>query len=181
MGKNIVIGVCGSIAAYKSAELVREFVKNGWSVQVVMTEESKRFITPLTLASLSGRQVYSDMFNIEGFTENHISISDFADVMLIAPATANVIGKIAGGICDDILTCAVCAFKGPVVLAPAMNENMWRNKIVQENVAKLKKNGYRFAGPEEGALACGREGAGRLACVENIVKTVEEAVKEKID
>ena len=178
MKKNIVVGVCGSIAAYKSAEIVRGFVKKGWCVQVVMTEESKHFITPLTLASLSGRAVYSDMFNMEGFTENHISISDFADVFLIAPATANVIGKIAAGICDDLLTCAVCAFKGPVVIAPAMNENMWENRLVRENVAKLKKNGYHFAGPEKGALACGREGAGRLASVDAIVEKVEKTTED---
>jgi len=177
--KNIVIGVCGSIAAYKSAEIVRQFVKKGWNVQVVMTEASKHFITPLTLSTLSGRQAYSEMFNKDGFTENHISISDFADVILVAPATANVIGKMAGGICDDLLTCALCAFKGPVVIAPAMNENMWRNKIVQENVERLKKNGYYFVNPEKGALACGREGAGRLAGVENIVETVEKTTRRK--
>lgn len=171
------MGVCGSIAAYKSAEIVRAFIKKGWCVQVVMTEESMHFITPLTLSTLSGRQVYSGMFNAEGFEGNHISISDFADVMLIVPATANVIGKIAGGICDDLLTCAVCAFKGPVVLAPAMNENMWENRFVQDNVARLKKNGYYFAGPEKGALASGKEGTGRLASIDSIVKFVEKITR----
>ncbi len=180
MKKNIVIGVCGSIAAYKSAEIVRAFIKKGWQVQVVMTEASQHFITPLTFSSLSGRQVYCEMFNKDGFTENHISISDFAEVILIAPATANIIGKIAGGVCDDLLTCAVCAFKGPVVIAPAMNENMWWNAIVRENVEKLKKNGYSLVNPERGALACGREGAGRLANTETIVETVEKATQNRI-
>jgi len=174
MGKNIVIGVCGSIAAYKSAEIVREFKKKKWCVQVVMTEDSTQFITPLTLSTLSGRPVYSDMFEMNNFQENHISISEFADVMLVAPATANIIGKIAGGICDDLLTCAVCAFTGQVVLAPAMNENMWNNRIVMGNVEKLKKFGYHFVSPEKGELASGKKGVGRLARIETIVEFVEK-------
>lgn len=176
MKKNIVIGVCGSIAAYKSAEIVREFKKKKWCVQVIMTQDSTQFITPLTLSTLSGRPVYSDIFEVSHFQENHISISEFADVMLVAPATANIIGKIAGGICDDLLTCAVCAFKGPVVLAPAMNENMWNNGIVRGNVEKLKKFGYHFVSPEKGELASGKEGTGRLAQIEKIVSFVEKTV-----
>lgn len=174
MKKNIVIGVCGSIAAYKSAEIVREFKKKQWCVQVVMTADSMQFITPLTLSTLSGRPVYSDMFAVNHFQENHISISEFADVILVAPATANIIGKIAGGICDDLLTCAVCAFKGPVVLAPAMNDNMWNNGIVRSNVEKLRKFGYHFVSPEKGELASGKEGIGRLAQIEKIVSFVEK-------
>ncbi len=174
MGKNIVIGVCGSIAAYKSVEIVREFKKRKWCVQVVMTADSMQFITPLTLSTLAGRPVYSDMFNPDNFEEDHISLSEFADVMLIAPATANIIGKIAGGICDDLLTCAVCAFTGPVVLAPAMNDNMWKNRIVRANVEKLKEFGYHFVSPEKGELASGKEGVGRLAEIETIVQFVEK-------
>ncbi len=174
--RNIVIGVCGSIAAYKSAEVIRRFKKKGWDVQVIMTEESFHFITPLTLSTLSERPVYSDMFQDENFEENHISVSDFADVILVVPATANIIGKIAGGICDDLLTCVICAFKGPVVLAPAMNDRMWNNPIVQDNVAKLKKNGYHFIGPEKGKLASGKEGIGRLAEIEKIVEYVDKVI-----
>ena len=177
MGKNIVVGVSGSIAAYKSAEIVREFIKRKWNVQVVMTGEAMNFITPLTLSTLSGRPVYSDMFDARNFREDHISISEFADIMLVAPATANVIGKLAAGICDDLLTCTICAFNGPVVLAPAMNDNMWKNRIVRENVEKLRKCGYHFIGPEKGELASGKEGTGRLAQIERIVESVERVVK----
>jgi phosphopantothenoylcysteine synthetase/decarboxylase len=172
--RNIVIGVCGSIAAYKSAEVVRGFKKKGWNVQVVMTEESMNFIAPLTLSTLSERRIYSEMFEDSDSGENHISISDSADVILVVPATANIIGKIAGGICDDLLTCIIFAFNGPVVLAPAMNDRMWENPIIQDNFAKLKKNGYHFIGPEKGKLASGKEGIGRLVDVEKIVEYVEK-------
>jgi len=177
MGKNIVIGVSGSIAAYKSAEIVREFRKKKWNVQVIMTREAMNFITPLTLSTLSGKPVYSDMFDVNNFDEDHISIAEFADIILVAPATANVIGKLAGGICDDLLTCAICAFAGQVVLAPAMNYSMWKNRIVRENVEKLRKCGYHFIGPEKGELASGKEGTGRLAQIGRIVEFVEKAVK----
>ncbi len=174
MKRNIVIGVCGSISAYKSAEVVRAFKKKGWNVQVVMTKEAAHFVTPLTLSTLSEKRVYSAMFEDGLSAENHISISDSADIILVVPTTANIIGKTAGGICDDLLTCIIFAFNGPVVFAPAMNDRMWKNLIVQGNVAKLKKNGYHFIGPEEGALASGKEGLGRLADVEKIVKFVEK-------
>jgi len=178
MGKNIVLGVSGSIAAYKSAEIVRNLKKNNWDVQVVLTEEATHFITPLTLSVLSGRPVYKEMFDVKDFEEDHISISEFADIILVAPATANIIGKVASGICDDLLTCVIFAFKGPVVFAPAMNENMWLNTIVQENVEKLKKFGYHFIPPEKGPLASGKEGVGRLAEIGKIISFVED-VREK--
>ncbi len=179
MGKNIVLGVCGSIAAYKSAEIIRGLKKNNWDVQVILTKEATHFITPLTLSMLSGRPVYTEMFDIKDFEEDHISISEFADIILVAPATANIIGKVASGICDDLLTCVICAFKGPVVFAPAMNDNMWMNKIVQENVEKLKKFGYHFIPPEKGLLASGKEGIGRLAETGKIITFVEEIKKEE--
>lgn len=179
MGKNIVLGVCGSIAAYKSAEIVRGFKKRNWDVQVILTKEAPHFITPLTLASLSKRPVYTEMFDAGKFEEDHITLSEFADVILIAPATANIIGKIASGICDDLLTCAVFAFKGPVVFAPAMNENMWLNPITQENVEKLKKYGYHIIPPEKGLLASGKEGIGRLPDTEKIISFVENLRKEE--
>ncbi|MCX8081915.1 MAG: phosphopantothenoylcysteine decarboxylase [bacterium] len=179
MNKNIVIGVSGSIAAYKSAEIIRELKKKGWDVQVILTKEATHFITPLTLSVLSGRPVYTEMFEIENFEEDHISVSEFADIILVAPATANIIGKVASGICDDLLTCVISAFKGPVVFAPAMNENMWLNSITQENVEKLKKYGYHFIPPEKGLLASGKEGIGRLADIKKIISFIEEKVKER--
>ncbi|MCM8762042.1 MAG: phosphopantothenoylcysteine decarboxylase [Candidatus Omnitrophica bacterium] len=179
MGKNIVVGVCGSIAAYKSAGIVRELKQRHWDVQVILTKEATYFITPLTLSVLSGRPVYTEMFEIDNFKEDHISVSEFADIILVAPATANIIGKIASGICDDLLTCVIFAFKGPVIFAPAMNENMWTNPIVEENVEKLKKNGYYIIPPEKGFLASGKVGIGRLAEISKIISFVEEKTKEK--
>ena len=173
MRKNIVVGVCGSIAAYKSAEVVRELVKKGWNVKVVMTAAAKEFITPLTLETLSGNPVYSGMFHESRFEEGHIALADFADILLVAPATANIIGKMASGICDDLLSCTVCAFSGKVVFAPAMNCNMWENRIVAANVKKLKEAGYKFVGPEKGLLASGQEGMGRLASPEKIAAFID--------
>jgi phosphopantothenoylcysteine synthetase/decarboxylase len=178
MGKNIVIGVTGSIAAYKSAEIVRKFVKKDFTVRVVMTESATEFITPLTLETLSGNTVYLDMFIRENMQENHISLADFADIILVSPATASIIGKVASGICDDLMTCTIFAFKGPVVFAPAMNENMWLNKIVQKNVEKLKENGYKFVGPEEGELASGKSGIGRFTGTDKIFSFVEKILVE---
>lgn len=178
MKKNIVVGITGSIAAYKSCEIVRELKRKNWNVKVVMTENSTKFITPLTLQALSQNPVYTDMFEIRNYEEDHISLSEFADIILIAPASANVIGKIASGICDNLLTCTIFAFCGPVILAPAMNENMWENSIVQENVKKLKEKGYIFVGPEKGRLASGKEGIGRLAEISEIVEKVEETFEK---
>lgn len=181
MGKNIVIGVCGSISAYKSCEIIRQLKKKGWTVKSIMTEASTHFISPLTLATLSGNSVYTEMFGKESYNfcnVHHISLSEFADIILIAPATANIIGKIASGICDDLLTSTVIAFKKKVLFAPAMNDNMWSNEIVVENVEKLKRYGYLFVEPEEGELASGKKGVGRLAPVEKIVESVERYTKK---
>lgn len=178
MERNIVVGITGSIAAYKSCEVVRELKKRNWNIKVIMSENATKFITPLTLEVLSQNEVYKDMFKKEGYEENHISLSEFASLILIAPATANIIGKIASGICDNLLICTVFAFKGPVIIAPAMNENMWKNDIIQENVKKLKKRGYIFVGPEEGKLASGKEGIGRLAEIHKISEMVEETFKK---
>jgi phosphopantothenoylcysteine decarboxylase/phosphopantothenate--cysteine ligase len=180
MRKNVVVGVCGSIAAYKSCEIVRQLKKRGWNVKVVMTKAASHFITPLTLATLSGNSVYLDMFSKEAYTSNdisHISLSEFADIILVAPATANVIGKLASGVCDDLLTSTIIAFQGKVIFAPAMNDNMWNNKILSENVEKLKKVGYLFVEPEAGELASGKKGTGRLATIEKIVDDVEKNYK----
>jgi len=172
--KRIILGVCGSIAAYKSPEIVRRLKEKDWTVKVIMTKSALKFISPLTLETVSENPVYIDMFEKNGWEISHISLSDFADLILVAPATANIIGKIASGICDDLLTCTIIASNKKVIFAPAMNENMWKNKIIQENVNKLKEKGYLFIGPEKGVLASGKIGIGRLAKIDTIVEFIEK-------
>ncbi len=176
MKKNIVVGVCGSIAAYKSPDVIRGLRRKGWDVRVIMTAEATKFITPLTIEVVSANRVYLDMFARDNWDIAHISLNDFSSIILVVAATANIIGKTAAGICDDLLTCAIAASGGKVIFAPAMDRNMWSNKIVQENVAKLKKHGYLFIGPDKGALASGKTGIGRLAPVEQIIAGIEQEV-----
>jgi len=172
-GRKIVLGVTGGIAAYKAAELVRELVRAEAQVYVVMTKSAQAFITPLTFQTLSGHPVTTELFSlIEESEIGHISLADRAEVLVIAPATANIIGKIAGGIADDMLTTIVMATTAPVLLAPAMNVHMWENHFFQENMAKLCLRGYRFVDPESGGLACGYEGKGRLAEICTIVEEI---------
>jgi phosphopantothenoylcysteine decarboxylase/phosphopantothenate--cysteine ligase len=155
--------VCGGIATYKVADLVSKLVQAGAGVTVVMTAAAQKFVTPLTFEALSGRPVRTDTFSlVESSDPQHISITERADVMLIAPATSNMIAKVAHGLCDDLVSLMICAAACPVVFAPAMNNRMWANPIAQENVARLTKLGYRFLGPEEGWLACRNVGPGRL-------------------
>ncbi len=169
--KSVILGVTGSIAAYRACEMITAFRKSGIDVTVIMTPEAEEFITPLTLQTLSGNKVVTDMFELpENRNPLHTSLADRADLILIAPASANIIGKLAGGICDDILTCVVLATNAPVLIAPAMNEKMYRHKIVQENITRLKKSGYRFLGPIKGHLACGHEAIGHIAETDEIVK-----------
>ena len=171
--RRIVLGVTGGIAAYKAAELVRELVRAEAQVHVVMTQSAQAFITPLTFQTLSGNPVITELFSlIEESEIGHISLADKAEVLAIAPATANIIGKIAGGIADDMLSTIIMATKAPVLLAPAMNVHMWENPICQENIAKLRSRGYHFIDPETGELACGYEGKGRLAEVSAIVEEI---------
>jgi phosphopantothenoylcysteine decarboxylase / phosphopantothenate---cysteine ligase len=171
--KKIVLGVTGGIAAYKAAELVRELVRAGAQVYVIMTRSAQAFITPLTFQTLSGHPVAADLFSLVEESEiGHISLADRADILVIAPATANIIGKIAGGIADDLLSTVVMATKAPVLFAPAMNVHMWENAVCQENIQKLRQKGYRFIDPETGDLACGYEGKGRLAEVPAIVEEI---------
>ncbi len=169
--KRIILGVTGSIAAYKSGDLIRRFQDQKCDVSVVMTKEAERFITPLTLASLSGRDVSTDMFEKDGWKMSHLELAK-ADALVIAPATANIIAKLASGMADDLLTTLVISMKSPVFIAPAMNEDMYNNTIVQDNCAKLKKHGIKFIEPIKGKLACGITGVGHLAEVEDIVKAV---------
>ena len=162
-GKTVILGVSGGIAAYKAVELLRLLVKAGASVHVVMTKAATEFVTPLTFQTLSGNPVHTELFNLITEQEiGHISLADRADLCIIAPATANFIGKLANGIADDLLTTTIMATRAPVLLAPAMNVNMYENAIYQENEAKLLRHGYLFAAPVSGYLACGWEGQGKL-------------------
>lgn len=162
--KTILLGVTGGIAAYKSVELVRLLTKSGATVQVIMTKSATEFVTPLTFQTLSGNPVHTDLFNLYHEQEiGHISLADRADLLLIAPATANIIGKIANGLADDLLTTTVMASKAPVLLAPAMNVNMYENPIYRDNEQRLLRLGYHFVDAESGSLACGWNGSGRLA------------------
>lgn len=174
--RRILLGVTGGIAAFKAAEVVSLLRRAGAEVQVVMTAHACEFITPLTLATLSGRQVYSELFPKDGerakWDIDHISMADFAELALIAPATANVIAKTAAGICDDLLSTTIMALRCPVVFAPAMNSDMYRNPILADKIAYLESKGYFFIQPGEGELACGKQGVGRLAEPESILEFV---------
>jgi len=172
--RNIVLGVTGSIGAYKAADLVEGLQQVGHHVTVVMTAEAQAFITPLTLRVLSGGPVYTDLFHDEtpaGVV--HIELADHAGAVLVAPATANVIGKLAQGLADDLLTCVVLATRAPVIIAPAMNVKMYEHPAVQRNVERLRAMGYTVIEPVWGKLACGYEGVGHLADLEMIVNAVQ--------
>lgn len=176
--KNILIGITGGIAAYKICELVRLFKKNGANVKVTATPNALEFVTELTLDTLSQEQVLSDkiyceQFNTDEKKPEHIALCDWADVFLIAPASANTIGKISNGLCDNLLTSLACAFQKQMFIAPAMNTGMYNNKAVQKNIETLKTNGATVIEPESGFLACGTSGVGRLADINYIFKVVE--------
>src|SRR5882724_9616437 len=150
-GREIIVAVCGGIAAYKVADVVSKLVQLGAGVTVAMTAEAQQFITPLTFQALSGREVRTSTFNlVESSDPQHISLTERADLMLVAPATNNILAKVAHGLCDDLVSLMICAAACPVVFAPAMNNRMWDHPIAQENVAKLESLGYRFIGPESG-------------------------------
>jgi phosphopantothenoylcysteine decarboxylase / phosphopantothenate---cysteine ligase len=183
----ITLGVTGGVAAYKAAELVRRLQQDGFIVQVVMTRSAREFVTPLTFAALSGQKVITDLFaesggeaNLESAIE-HIAVAQRTDLLLVAPATADVIAKFAGGIADDFLTTLHLASTAPVVIAPAMNVNMWNHPATQENLEMLRARGVHVVQPDEGYLACGMTGPGRLAGQEAIVAAVREVLKLKRD
>lgn len=178
-GKTILIGITGGIAAYKICELIRMYKRQNANVRVICTPNALNFVTKLTLQNLSQNEVGIDEFNIPDYKPEHISYADEADIMLIAPTTANTIGKIANGICDNLLTSVVCAFKKPILIAPAMNCNMWQNAAVKENIAKLQKYGYEIIDPEAGFLACGTEGVGRLCSLDKIFDRTVEVLNSK--
>jgi len=177
--KNILIGITGGIAAYKICSLIRLYKKAGANVRVIMTPSAENFVTKLTLQTLSNNEVYIDHFNIDQYKPEHISLCDEADICIVAPATANTISKIANGICDNLLCSTLCAFTKPILIAPAMNTGMWNNVFVQENISKLAKNGYHIINPENGYLACGTNGVGRMAEVEDIFEKTSEILAQK--
>lgn len=174
---NIVIGITGGIAAYKACGIV-SFLKNeGANVDVIMTKHACEFITPLTLETLSSNKVIVDMFNETDYVEvKHIVLAKKADLFLIIPATANIIGKVANGIADDMLSTTIIATKAPVIFAPAMNNQMYENRIVQDNIEKLKHYGYQFIEPEIGNLACGYEAKGKLAKKKTIIESLKQSL-----
>jgi phosphopantothenoylcysteine synthetase/decarboxylase len=176
-GKSIVLGVTGGIAAYKAADLASKLTAAGAKVYTVMTENACKLITPKTFEALTAMPVFTTMWTQpEDFKIKHIDLALAADIVVVAPATADVIAKLAAGICDDILTTTLCAaWKKPTLIAPAMNDNMWSNPIIQDNVKALTKLGYKFIGPEKGRLACGTEDViGRMTEPADILKRIEE-------
>ena len=170
----IILGVGGGIAAYKSAELARLLMERGHAVQAVMTRSAEEFVRPLTFAALTGQKVLTDLFAIESAIE-HIAVAQRHELLVVAPATADLMAKLAGGLADDFLTTLYLAFTGPVVIAPAMNVNMWQHPATQANLETLLERGHRLVGPGEGWLACGMTGAGRLAEPEDIAEAIEHA------
>jgi phosphopantothenoylcysteine decarboxylase / phosphopantothenate---cysteine ligase len=186
-GMRITLGVSGGVAAYKAAELVRRLQQDGFSVQVVMTRSAREFVTPLTFAALTGQKVVTDLFaqsggeaNLESAIE-HIAVAQRTDLLLVAPATADILAKFARGIADDFLTTLYLASTAPVVVAPAMNVNMWNHAATQENIEILRARGVKIVDPDEGYLACGMTGAGRLAGQDAIVAAVHETLRSVRD
>ena len=175
----ILLGVTGGIAAYKTAALCSRLVQNGAGVTVVMTAHAERFVGKLTFSTLTGRHVYTDLFdNPDVMDSQHIRLTHDADLMVIAPATANIIAKAATGICDDMLSTVICSAESDVLFAPAMNIRMWHHPATVRNVATLKEMGYPLIGPESGALACGDVGPGRMSEPENILARIEELLSQ---
>ncbi|MFQ5681838.1 MAG: bifunctional phosphopantothenoylcysteine decarboxylase/phosphopantothenate--cysteine ligase CoaBC [Candidatus Binatia bacterium] len=178
--KTVIIGVSGGIACYKAVELVRRLVQNGFVTRVIMTREATEFVTPLTFQTLSGHPVATEIFSLTQESQiGHINLADQADLLVIAPATANVIGKIASGIADDLLTTVVMATQAPVLIAPSMNIHMYENPVFQENLCKLKRVGFHVMNPAEGYLACGYEGKGRLPEPGDIAEAISQLLKKK--
>jgi phosphopantothenoylcysteine decarboxylase/phosphopantothenate--cysteine ligase len=181
-GKTVVLGVTGSIAAYKAAELASQLAQAGAKVEVVMTEAATEFIAPLTFRNITGRPVVTKMFELASeYSIEHVALAEAADVVVIAPATANIIARIAAGIADDMLCCTVLATKAPVIVAPAMHASMYENSVTQDNLAKLKSRGFTIVGPAYGRLASGGIGSGRLVDVNEILGTIRQVLGGNVD
>lgn len=172
--REILVGVTGGIAAYKAAELVSRLRQRGAAVTVAMTAAATRFVQPLTFAALSGRAVITDLFaRPEAYEAEHVALAAKTQLAIVAPATANLLAKLAAGIADDALTTILVSLECPILLAPAMNHRMWANRVVQRNVAAVRELGCHIVGPEEGWLACGEKGIGRMAAPEAILRSAE--------
>lgn len=177
-GYEVVVAVCGGIAAYKVCQVVSALVQRGAGVTVALTEAAARFVGPTTFTALSGREVLTSLWTPTASADpQHVRLTEALDVLLVAPATYNMIGKIAAGIADDVVSTLVSAAEGPVLLAPAMNTRMWENPILQANVGKLTELGYGFIEPGEGWLACGMVGPGRMADPEDILEALVRQLK----
>jgi len=175
--KTIVLGITGSIAAYKAAEIASQLTQAGAKVNVIMTEEAIQFISPVTFRAITGRPVVTEMFDLASeFSIEHVSLAEAADIVAIAPATANIIAKLAAGIADDILCCTVLATKAPVIIAPAMETNMYSNPVTQDNLSKLKARDFVIIAPAWGWLASGKEGLGRLADINDIIGNMRQVL-----
>ena len=180
--KTIVLGITGSIAAYKAADIASKLTQEGAKVEVVMTSSATKFITPLTLRNITGRPVISDMWDLNyEFNVEHVALAEAASVVVIAPATANIIAKLRAGIADEMLSCVVLATRAPVILAPAMNDNMFQNPITQDNLAKLKARGFTVITPAYGRLASGKVGLGRLAETQEILDVIKMVLGKSSD
>ena len=178
--KNILLGVTGGIAAYKAVDLASKLKSAGANIKTVMTENACRFVGPLSFQAITGSEVFTSMWTApEQYKIGHIALSDWADIIVIAPASANIIAKIANGICDDLLSTLLCASwslatQGKAIIAPAMNNKMWENPTVQRNIETIIKSGFQLAGPAEGRLACGTSGIGRMSEPEEILEAIEK-------
>ena len=173
----VILGITGSIGAYRAADILRHLKDAGYGVTCIMTHRAIKFITPLTLQALSERKVYTDLFELDGAAPvTHTALGERAKLILVAPATANLIGKFANGFADDLLSCTLLATRAKILFAPAMNVHMWQHPTVQRNVTTLKRLGHRFVGPDVGKLACGYEAIGHLAEVEDILRAVKQLV-----
>lgn len=173
---NVLLGVSGAVAVYKAVDLASKLTTAGANLRTVMTENACRFVTPKSFEAVTNSPVYTSMWTAVGeFNIEHVNLTDWADIITVVPATANTIGKMANGICDDLLSSILCAcWQKPILIAPAMNTNMWTNPAVQQNIKTLTGRGVELIGPETGRLACGTEGVGRLAEPQDILKKIEQ-------
>jgi phosphopantothenoylcysteine decarboxylase/phosphopantothenate--cysteine ligase len=179
-GLNILLGVSGGVAAYKAVDLASRLTAGGAKVNTIMTENACRLIGPKSFEAVTNSAVYTTLWNTtQEYKISHINLADWADIVVVAPATANIIGKIANGICDDLLSTTLCAcWAKPTLLAPAMNNNMWTNAAVQRNIKAVKGMGFKLIGPEKGRLACGTEGIGRMSEPQDILEAIEKIASE---
>ena len=175
-GVNVLLGVTGAVAVYKAVDLASKLTAAGASLRTVMTENACRFVTPKSFEAVTNSPVYTSMWTgIGEFNIEHVNLTDWADIVAVVPATANTIGKMANGICDDLLSSILCAcWQKPILIAPAMNTNMWTNPAVRQNIKTLTGRGIELIGPEKGRLACGTEGIGRLSEPQDILKQIEQ-------